>query len=103
MAELGSPQLQASPVHCDNSGSVQKVAGGKSDKGSLYMRRRNTFIQYASEQRLAAVTKIATELNRADILTKILSYKVYARMRDLILNVRASAANVHRFVQWQVT
>ena len=48
------------------------------------MRRWNTFIQYASEQRLAAVTKIATELNRADILTKILSYKVYARMRDLI-------------------
>ena len=78
------------------------------NKGSLYM---HAAVEHVHPVRIRAAAggrdqdQIATDLNRADILTKILSYKVYARMRDLILNVRASAANVHRFVQseWQVT
>ena len=43
-----------------------------------------------------------TELNRADVLTKVLSPKVFAKMRDLILNVRRAAANIHSYVQHQI-
>ena len=41
---------------------------------------------------------VPTELNRADILTKVLTARLFKRMRHLILNVRSSAAHVAAFV-----
>ena len=100
--ELGHPQQLASPIHCDNAASVLKAASGKSDKRSLYMRKRTTFVQHATEFEAVTVVKISTELNRADVLTKVLSPKVFAKMRDLILNVRRAAANIHSYVKHQI-
>ena len=102
MRELGHPQLLASPVYCDNASSVLKSASGKADKRSLYMRKRTTFVQRAVEWADVTVIKIRTELNRADILTKVLAAKTYARLRDTILNVRSAAVNIHAFVSHQL-
>ena len=43
-----------------------------------------------------------TDDNRADILTKVLQASHYMRLRDMILNVKNIAANIHAFVQWQI-
>ena len=66
------------------------------------MRKRTTFVQHATEFEAVTVVKISTELNRADVLTKVLSPKVFAKMRDLILNVRRAAANIHSYVKHQI-
>ena len=99
--ELGYPQSLPSPVHCDNAGGVFKATEGKSDKRSLYMRRRTRFVQDAEQLGAVAVTKIRSALNRADLLTKKLNAKTFKSLRDMMLNVRAAAANLHVFVALQ--
>ena len=50
--ELGVPQLEPSPIRCDNSGSVRKAASAASDKRSPYMRRRVKFIEEAQARKV---------------------------------------------------
>ena len=102
MTEFGCPQKRASPVYCDSAGTILKTSSGKSDKRSLYMRKRTTFVKYAQFNAEVALLKVRTDDNRADILTKILQATHYARLRDMILNVKNIAANIHAFVQWQI-
>ena len=64
------------------------VGSGSSFKRSLYMHRRADFIQKAQSRRAIRVVKIASEENRADILTKQLSPRAYARLRHKLQNVR---------------
>ena len=99
--EIGYPQSLPSPVHCDNAGGVFKATEGKSDKRSLYMRRRTRFVQDAEQLGAVAITKIRSALNRADLLTKKLNAKTFKSLRDMMLNVRAAAANLHFFVGLQ--
>ena len=65
------------------------------------MRRRVKFVQEAEKLGLTLTIKVRTEENRADILTKMLSSKTYARMRDKIMNVANVAVNIHIVIQWQ--
>ena len=65
------------------------------------MRRRVKFVQEAEKLGLTLTIKVRTEDNRADILTKMLSSKTYARMRDKIMNVANVAVNIHIVIQWQ--
>ena len=41
------------------------------------------------------IEHIPGEANRADILTKVLPTKVFNKFRDVIMNVRKSAAGIH--------
>ena len=66
------------------------------------MQKRIKFMQDAERWGETIVTKIRTDDNRADILTKKLSTKLYKRMRDKILNVKAAAVKIHAFVRHQV-
>ena len=101
MTEFGYPQEMASPAKCDNAGGVFKATAGKSDKRSMYMRRRVKFVQEAEKLGLTITIKVRTEDNRADILTKMLSSKTYARMRDKIMNVANVAVNIHIIIKHQ--
>ena len=89
-------------MYCDSAGTILKTSSGKSDKRSLYMRKRTTFVKYAQYHEDVALLKVCTEDNCADILTKVLQATPYARLRDVILNVKNIAANIHSFVQWQI-
>jgi hypothetical protein len=60
----------------DNSGALFKATQGKADKKGMYMRKRVKFLQEAERWGEAAITKIRTDDNRADILTKMLSTKL---------------------------
>ena len=66
------------------------------------MQKRIKFIQDAERWGETLVSKIRTDDNRADILTKMLSTKLYKKMRDTILNVKAAAVNIHACVRHQV-
>ena len=101
MTEFGYPQERASPAKCDNAGGVFKATAGKSDKRSMYMRRRVKFVQEAEKLGLTITIKVRTEDNRADILTKMLSSKTYASMRDKIMNVANVAVNIHIIIKYQ--
>jgi hypothetical protein len=65
------------------------------------MRRRVKFVQEAEKLGLTITIKVRTEDNRADILTKMLSSKTYARMRDKIMNVANVAVNIHIIIKHQ--
>lgn len=65
------------------------------------MRRRVRFVQEAEKLGLTITIKVRTEDNRADILTKMLSSKTYARMRDKIMNVANVAVNIHIIIKHQ--
>ena len=91
---MGHPQLRPSRIECDNSGSVKIAASKLSDKEGLYLKRRKKFIQEAVERGEADVVQIPSEDNKADILTKVLSTKVYRRLRDILLNVKTSADHI---------
>jgi hypothetical protein len=80
--EIGYPQVRASPAFVDNSGALFKATQGKADKKGMYMRKRVKFLQEAEKWGEAAITKIRTDDNRADILTKMLSTKVKALQED---------------------
>ena len=67
----------------------------------MYMRRRVKFVQEAEKLGLTLTIKVRTEDNRADILTKMLSSKTYARMRDKIMNVANVAVNIHIIIKHQ--
>ena len=41
---------------------------------------------------------VASELNRADILTKALLPKHYIKLRDLIMNIKKAALNLHAII-----
>ena len=102
VTEIGYPQVRPSPAFCDSSGSVFKATAGKTNKKGMYMQKRIKFMQDAERWGETLVTKIRTDDNRADILTKMLSTKLYKKMRDKILNVKAAAVNIHAFVRHQV-
>ena len=85
--ELGYPQLQPSGVKCDNDGTVLKSASAASDKRSLYMRRRVSFISDAQKSEESVVEPIASAENRADVLTKPLAAPVFAALRDMLHNI----------------
>jgi hypothetical protein len=98
MTEFGFPQFRPSVVRSDNMGTVRKSASDASDKRSLYMKRRVKFIQEAQRDEEVFVEHVPSELNKADILTKPLSTRPFSRIRDMILNIRRSAVNVHAIV-----
>ena len=53
-----------------------------------YMHRRVDFIQKASQRKVIRVLKIDTTENKADVLTKVLAPRQFARMRNKMQNVR---------------
>ena len=99
MTEIGFPQAGPSPVYCDNFGTCRKSASDASDKRSLYMKKRVKFVADAQEVGEVKVTKIQSEDNRADILTKVLSGAIFVKMRDLIYNIRRAAVRLHAIVK----
>ena len=49
--------------------------------------RRLHFIAEAERDKLITVYKLRGTLNLADIFTKVLSHKAFARLRDALLNL----------------
>ena len=101
MTEIGFSQNKPSRCNCDNMAVILKADSSQSDKKSQYMKRRNSFVQEAQMSGEIDVTHIAGEENRADILTKALAFKLFAKHRDRIMNVARSASNVHSAVAMQ--
>ena len=99
LSEIGWPQLVASAIHCDNMGSVLKAASGNSDKRALYMKRRVQYIQNNQDTGESRVEHVPTDLNRADILTKPMTGQQFLRMRDMMMNTRAAATNIHAWTR----
>ena len=102
MTEFGFPQRLPTEVKNDNSGTVAKAASDASDKRSLYMKRRVKFVQEAQKLGEVLVVYVQSAANRADILTKPVSAKIFDALRDAILNVRRTAMNIHRWVSAKV-
>ena len=95
LTEIGLPQLGPSRVQCDNISCILKADSALSEKRSLYMKRRGAFVQEAQLMGEIDVVHVPGEDNRADILTKPLPFKVFAKHRDAIMNVAKMALNVH--------
>ena len=95
MTEIGVPQDRPSRCNCDNMGVVLKANSNLSDKRSPYMKRRTSFVQEAQISGEIDVVHIPGEENRANILTKALAYKIFAKHRDKIMNVGRMALSVH--------
>lgn len=95
LAEIGVPQTKPSLCNSDNAGTVLKAASATSNKRSLYLRRRISFVQEAQMQGEIDVGHIPTADNWADILTKALASKLFARHRNTLMNTTRSALNVH--------
>ena len=87
-----------SPCRCDNDGTVLQSANVKSDKRSLYMKRRKSFVQEAQLAGETELTGISSANNRADILTKALDPKLFKRMRGWLMAVERSVRGVHAHV-----
>ena len=94
LTEVGYPQELPSPIYCDNDGTVLKAASARSDKRSLYMRRRVEFCLESQAQGHTLVTEIASADNRADLLTKALKTEVFQKLRGVLMNVARSNANL---------
>jgi hypothetical protein len=94
---IGHAQTRPGLVKSDSSGVIRRALGTTSERTSMYLRRRITFIQQACSPGagLATVMHVRSENNRADILTKMLAAKLYKKMRDAVLNVRQMASRVH--------
>ena len=93
-SELGFPQLTPSVLRCDNSGTVAKAAAAASDKRSLYMKRRITFVQEAQAFDECSVQYIPSAQNRADILTKVLKMPLFGAMRAMLHNITSSVMDL---------
>ena len=76
-----------SSVKCDNDGTVLKSASATSDKRSLYMKRRVSFISEAQKTEETVVEPIASADNRADVLTKALAAPLFAKLRNMLHNI----------------
>ena len=59
------------------------------------MKRRVKFIQECQRIGEIVVVYVQSAANRVDILTKPVSAKVFETLRDVILNVRRTAVNLH--------
>ena len=55
------------------------------------MHRRVDFIQKAGQRKAIRVIKIDTAENKADVLTKVLSPRQFAKLRDKMQNVKHGA------------
>ena len=72
------------------SAAVVAIASSQSSfKRSLYLARRAVFLQQLTRRGKMKVIKVDTENNVADVLTKVLSVKVFARHRHRLLNLSA--------------
>ena len=73
-----------------------KAAAAASDKRSLYIKRRITFVQEAQALDLeeCSVQHIPSEQNRADILTKVLKMPLFGAMRAMLHNLTASVMDL---------
>ena len=87
LCELGFPQGR-SRLRCDASSVIAITTSRASFRRSLYLARRATFLQTLGRDERVGVEKVDGEHNRADILTKMVSVKAFARLRHYILNVR---------------
>ena len=81
-------------IGTDNAGAFLQGNAAGSFKRSLYMARRVRFVQEATDSRQARVYKVRAEDNEADILTKILTPRLFKRFRHAIQNVREIAAQM---------
>eukprot|EP00966_Prymnesium_polylepis_P261053 6029983-Prymnesium_polylepis.1 len=93
-SELGFPQLAPSVPKYDNSGTVAKAAAAASDKRSLYMKRRITFVQEAQALEECSVQHIPSEQNRAHILSEVLKMPLFGAMRAMLHNLTASVMDL---------
>ena len=68
------------------------------------MKRRVKFVQEAQKLGEVLVVYVQSAANRADILTKPVSAKIFDALRDAILklNVRRTAMNIHRWISAKV-
>ena len=81
MLELGYPQGEASELGCDASAVVAIASSRASFKSSLFLARRADFLQKLADH--VRVVKIDGAEIRADILTKVVSTAVFARLRHI--------------------
>ena len=68
----------------------------------MQRQRRVKFIQEAQQLGEVVVVYVQSAANRADILTKPVTAKIFDALRDAILNVRRTAVNLHWWVAAKV-
>ena len=87
--EIGSPMTRASIVGCDNDASVKIAFSAASVKRDLHTQHKTAFIQETQAEGEILPTKVRSEDNRSNILSKIIREPTtFKRERDLLLNVK---------------
>ena len=99
LVELGYPQTSPAPIGCDNSGAVLQAAAAAADKNQIYMRKRISFVQEAQLSEEVLVVKISGLVNKADVLTKVLSRTLYEKGRDVLINAARVCKQLHAHVR----
>ena len=85
LAELGWPQLEATPLWVDNTGALNLAQNAESLGRSRHIARRANFLQKAGEQGAIKARWITTMHMLADLLTKPLDRKRFIMLREKIM------------------
>jgi len=85
LAELGWPQLEATPLWVDNTGALNLAQNAESLGRSRHIARRANFLQKAGEQGAIKARWITTMHMLADLLTKPLDRKRFIMLRERIM------------------
>ena len=84
LAELGF-DLPASPVYEDNDSAVQLATAESGSSRSRHIHPRHMWTRQPKDYDIIRITKIATEENLADYLTKILKISTQERIIDRLV------------------
>ena len=93
MGELGWPQLQPTTLWMDNAGAVKMAQNAESVGRSRHISRRANFLQEASAAGLLRMQWLSTDHLAADLLTKPLDRRRFAKLRDWMMGERATPSS----------
>ena len=87
--EIGSPMTRASVLACDNDASVKVAFSAASVKRDLHTMHKTAFIQETQADGEILPTKVRSEDNRSNILSKVIREPtIFKRECDILLNVK---------------
>jgi hypothetical protein len=90
MAELGSPQLDATIIHEDNEACIAMVRNPIISERSKHIALKIAYIREQHQEKTIVMTRCPTSEQGADILTKALSPLPFNHLRDDIIAMAAS-------------
>jgi hypothetical protein len=83
---LRSPESTPTPIYEDNQGAIDVASDAKFHKRTKHIAARYHYVRLAQSEGKVAVTKIHTDLNRADIFTKATAAVTFHRHVDAIMH-----------------